>query len=143
MNTARDLIDYKGREVWSVRPDDTVYDALTLMADKDIGAVLVMEGGRLVGILSERDYARKVILRGKSSKTTPVSEIMSTRVITIGPDESCQTCMEIMSNHHIRHLPVVEGSEVIGVISVSDVMREIIFQQGQTIRFWEDLELDR
>jgi CBS domain-containing protein len=143
MNTARDLIAFKGGEVWSISPDDTVYNALSLMADKDIGAVLVMEGERLVGILSERDYARKVILRGKSSKTTPVSEIMSTRVITIGPDENCQTCMEIMSTHHIRHLPVIEDNYVIGVISVSDVMREIIYQQTQTIRFWEDLELDR
>jgi CBS domain-containing protein len=143
MNTARDLIAFKGGEVWSVDPDDTVFDALNLMADKDIGAVLVMEGERLVGMLSERDYARKVILRGKSSKTTPVREIMSTRVITVGPDQSCRDCMEIMSNHHVRHLPVIEDNYVIGVISVSDVMREIIYQQGQTIRFWEDLELDR
>jgi CBS domain-containing protein len=143
MNTARDLIAYKGGEVWSVDPDDSVFDALTLMADKDIGAVLVMEGERLVGMLSERDYSRKVILRGKSSKTTPVREIMSTRVVTVGPDQNCRDCMEIMSNHHIRHLPVIEDNYVIGVISVSDVMREIIYQQGQTIRFWEDLELDR
>ncbi|HSV85874.1 MAG TPA: CBS domain-containing protein [Levilinea sp.] len=143
MNTARDLIAFKGGEVWSVCPDDTVYDALTLMADKDIGAVLVMDGERLVGILSERDYARKVILRGKSSKTTPVNEIMSTHFVIIGPEETCQSCMEIMSNYHIRHLPVIEDNYVIGVISASDVMREIIFLQGQTIRFWEDLELDR
>jgi CBS domain-containing protein len=143
MNTARDLIAFKGGEVWSVSPDDTVFDALTLLADKDIGAVLVMEGDCLIGILSERDYARKVILRGKSSKTTPVREIMSTRVITVKPEESCRGCMEIMSNHHVRHLPVVENGYVIGVISVSDVMREIIYQQGQTIQFWEDLELDR
>jgi CBS domain-containing protein len=143
MNTAKDLIAFKGGAVWSVDPDDTVFDALTLMADKEIGAVLVMEGERLLGMLSERDYARKVILRGKSSKTTPVREIMSTKVITVGPDQNCRECMEIMSNHHVRHLPVIEHNYVIGVISVSDVMREIIYQQGQTIRFWEDLELDR
>ena len=143
MNTARDLIAFKGGEVWTVSPDDTVFNALTILADKDIGAVLVMESGCLLGILSERDYARKVILRGKSSKTTPVREVMSTRVITVRPEETCQGCMEIMSNHHVRHLPVVENNYVIGVISVSDVMREIIYQQSQTIRFWEDLELDR
>jgi CBS domain-containing protein len=143
MNTARDLIAFKGGGVWAVTPDDSVFDALTLMADKDIGAVLVMEGERLIGIMSERDYARKVILRGKSSKTTPVREIMSTQVVTISPDADCKTCMELMSTHHIRHLPVLEDTYVIGVISVSDVMREIIYQQGQTIRFWEDLELDR
>jgi CBS domain-containing protein len=111
------------------------------MADKDVGALLVMEGEKLVGILSERDYARKVVLMGKTSKDTPVHEIMSREVYTIHPDQTTEECMQLMNNHHIRHVPVVdENNKVMGVVSIGDVVRSIIHRQRETIK---DLESRR
>ena len=121
MNTIRHILQLKGSDiVWSISPDGTVYAALRLMADKGVGALVVMEGDRMVGIVSERDYARKVILQGKASKETPIREIMTSRVYTIHPDQTVEEAMDLMVTKHIRHLPVVENDGVIGVISIMD-----------------------
>ena len=128
--TVQDVLRSKGRDIWSVSPDDTIYDALKLMADKDIGSVLVMEGDKLAGILSERDYARKVILHGLSSKTAPVKVIMTTKVEVVHPDESIERCMALMTEKHIRHLPVVEDDRVVGLISIGDVVKAVISDQA-------------
>jgi CBS domain-containing protein len=123
------LLSAKGHDAWSISPDAPVFDALELMAEKDIGALLVLENEKLVGIISERDYARKVILKGKSSINTPVREIMTSEVITIQKEQTIENCMELMTNHRIRHLPVYEGNNLIGVISIGDVVKTIISQQ--------------
>jgi CBS domain-containing protein len=129
MKHASDLLRRKGRDIWSVSPDSTVYHAIDLMAQKGIGALLVMEGENLVGIVSERDYARKVILRGKSSRETLVREIMSTPVICVAPDLTIEETMSIMTENRVRHLPVIVGERVVGVISIGDVVRGIIDDQ--------------
>jgi CBS domain-containing protein len=116
----RQLLQTKGYDAWSIAPDSSVYDALKLMAAKKIGALLVIEGEELVGIISERDYARKVALRGKSAIDTPTREIMTEAVITVGPEQTIDECMEMMTNKRIRHLPVLEDSQLIGVISIGD-----------------------
>jgi CBS domain-containing protein len=110
-------------------PDAMVYDALKLMADKNVGAVLVMDADRLVGILSERDYARKVILHGKSSKDTPIREIMTQRVVYVRPEQTAEECMALMTDKRVRHLPVLEDDQVVGVISIGDVVKSIISEQ--------------
>ncbi len=133
MNTVRELIDSKGEAVWSVAPDAPVFEALSLMAEKNIGAVVVLEGDTLAGILSERDYARKVILRGRSSRETPVREIMTAKVTSVGPDESLESCMEVMTARRIRHLPILEGDRVRGVISLGDVVEVILSNREKTI----------
>jgi CBS domain-containing protein len=138
METIRHILQLKGGDVWTTTPETSVYDALLIMADKDIGALLVMENDKMVGIISERDYARKVILQGKASKSTKVSEIMTRDVLTIHPDQTVEEAMEIMGRKHIRHLPVVEEKRVIGVISIMDTNRNIIYRQRQTIREMED-----
>jgi CBS domain-containing protein len=136
MSSVRHILQVKGNtNVWTVKPDNTVFEALKIMADKDVGALLVMVGEKLVGIISERDYARKVILLGKASKDTPVKEIMSSRVIVIHPSQTAEEASELMGGNHIRHLPVVDESEnVVGVISISDVLRDIIYRQRETIK---------
>ena len=134
MRTVHEMLAGKGRDVWSVRPDASVFDALRLMADKNIGAVLVVDaGGTLAGILSERDYARKVILRGVTSKDTPVSAIMTEHVVCIPPETTLEACMALMTDRHIRHLPVTEGSRPIGIVSIGDVVRAVIENQGFVI----------
>ncbi len=138
MNTIRHILQLKGHDVWSVTPDVSVYEALRLMADKNIGALLVMEADRLVGVISERDYARKIILQGKSSKETLVGEIMTRQVFTIHPDQTVEEAMDVMVRHHIRHLPVVEENQVKGVISIMDTTRNVIYAQRETIRELED-----
>ena len=137
MNTIRHILQIKSAGIWGISPQATVYEALRIMAAKDVGALLVMEGEHLVGMISERDYARKVILQGKSSHETLVKEIMTEKVFTIHPDQTVQECMGLMNDHHIRHVPVVDGQHVMGVISIGDVLREIIYQQKQTIREME------
>ncbi len=129
MKTVGDILRDKGHSVWSVAPDATVFETLELMAAKNVGAVLVLDGGRLVGIMSERDYARKVILLGKTSKDTPVSEIMTRRVLYVGADQTIQECMALMTEKRIRHLPVMEGDRVIGVVTIGDMGRAIISDQ--------------
>ena len=126
MKRVFDLLNEKGRAIWSLTPEATVYEAIERMADKNIGALLVMEDERLVGILSERDYARKVILKGKSSRETRVREIMSHPVICIPPEATVQRAMSLMTDHHVRHLPVAVKERVVAVISIGDVVRGII-----------------
>lgn len=129
MNTIRNLLDGKGYDVWSVQPDDPVLKALELMADKNIGAVVVIEQEVLVGIFSERDYARKVILKGKTPHETKVREIMTTEVIGLGIDQTVEHCMALMTTHHFRHLPIFDGDQLIGIISIGDVVKSIIAEQ--------------
>lgn len=129
MSTVRDILRSKGQDAWSISCDATVYDALKLMAEKNIGAVLVMDGGCLEGILSERDYARKVILQGKTAEETPVGEIMTERVVYVRPEQRTEECMALMTDKRVRHLPVLENDQVIGVISIGDVVKAIISHQ--------------
>jgi CBS domain-containing protein len=129
MATVRDMLRTKGHDIWSVSPDTSVYDALKLMAVKNIGAVLVKDAENLVGILSERDYARKVILRGKTATDTPASEIMTESVICVPPEETAEECMALMTEKKVRHLPVLEDEQLIGVISIGDVVKAIIPEQ--------------
>jgi len=134
MTTIGDLLRDKGSKVWSTRPDASVFDALTLMTEKNIGVVLVMDGEALVGILSERDCARKVLLPGKSATDTPVSAVMTPRVLCVSASQNAEECMALMTEKHIRHLPVVGGDDrVVGVVSIGDVGRAIIAQQEFTI----------
>ncbi len=130
MKYVRDVLEKKGDDIWSVAPDTPVYKALQLMSEKNCGAVLVLHQEALVGILSERDYARKVILKGKSSKNTPVEEIMSQRVVCIQPDNTIDECMALMTDKRIRHLPVLKDEEtLVGLISIGDVVKEVISEQ--------------
>jgi CBS domain-containing protein len=126
MTRVSDLLKHKGRDIWSLTPDSTVYEAIDQMAEKSVGALLVMEGERLVGIVSERDYARKVILKGKASQETLVCEIMSRPVICVSPESMIDEAMALMTEKRVRHLPVVVGEKVIGVISIGDVVRGVI-----------------
>lgn len=127
------LLDQKGRDVWSISPDDSVYDAVYVMAEKEVGALMVMEGDRLVGIISERDYARQIILKGRSSRDTPVREIMTSKVVSASPEHTTADCMAIMTERRVRHLPVLEGDKVIGVLSLGDLVKSIIAEQQSTI----------
>jgi CBS domain-containing protein len=133
MKTARLLLAGKPAGVVSVEPDASVYDALVLMAEKNVGALVVLEGHKLVGIFSERDYARKVILLGKSSKEMPVRDIMTHKVVCVTPAQKVDECMELMTEKRCRHLPVVEGKHVIGMLSIGDLVKEIISEQQSTI----------
>ena len=129
MHTLRQLLGNKTAEVYSVAPNDSVIDAIRLMAQKGVGAVLVMEGAELVGIISERDYARKVALHGRSSADTAVREIMTAEVVTVGLQQTVAECMRIVTEHRIRHLPVMDGDEVAGVISIGDLVKAVIEDQ--------------
>jgi CBS domain-containing protein len=131
------LLKHKPRGVWSTTPDASVYDCIEMMAEKEVGALLVMEHSQLLGIISERDYARKVILQGKLSKETPVAEIMSSPVIFVSLQHTVGDCMRTISDHRIRHLPVVEDGVVIGVISIGDLVNWVISEQETTIRHLE------
>lgn len=127
------LLALKGKDVWSIEPEAPVLEAIRMMAEKHIGALPVMRGPQLLGIISERDYARKVILMGRSSADTPVSQIMSTPVTTISPDDAVPNCMAIMTQQRIRHLPVVDKGKVVGMISIGDLVKAVIEEQQQTI----------
>jgi CBS domain-containing protein len=127
------LLAFKDKAVWSIEPEEPVLEAIQMMADKHIGALPVIRGEELIGIVSERDYARKVILMGRSSSDTPVWEIMSSPVTTVTPDESVHRCMEIMTEKRIRHLPVVERGRMVGIISIGDLVKAVIEEQQQTI----------
>ena len=131
--TVSDILQIKGSNVYSVTSQLTVYEALKAMGEKNVGALLVMEDEKLLGIISERDYARKIILKGKSSADTLVKEIMTEKVISVSPDDNIEKCMELMSEKKIRHLPVVKDEKVIGVISITDVVTAIIESQKETI----------
>ena len=138
MKTVRQLLETKGAEIVSVSPDSNVLDALKLMAAREIGAVLVVEAARLVGIMSERDYARKVILKGKSSQDTKVREIMTERVMYARPDQTVPELMALMTNKRVRHLPVLEDDHLVGVLSIGDLVKETISEQEFIIRQLEN-----
>ena len=129
MRTVRQLLGSKTPEIFAVSPDASVLDAIKLMAEKGVGAVLAMQGARLCGIVSERDYARKVVLHGRSSADTAVREIMTAEVVTVGLQQTVAECMHIVTEHRIRHLPVMEGGEVVGVISIGDLVKAVIEDQ--------------
>ena len=133
MHNIRDILKAKGTTIWTASPDETVYDAIHRMAEHGIGALLVMEGDQLVGFFSERDYSRKVILKGLSSRETPVKAIMSSPVQTISPDASVQEGLTIMTEQRIRHLPVVDDSGVIGIVSIGDLVKAVIEDQQELI----------
>ena len=138
MITVKDILRSKTHDIISITPDTTVYDALVIMAEKNIGALVVLNGETLAGIMSERDYARKVILLGKSSREMRVGEIMTSNVISVRPDQSVQECMAHMTDKHIRHLPVLEGDRLVGIISIGDVVKTIISDQESTIKLLEE-----
>ncbi len=129
MTLVNQVLKKKGRDVWSVRPDDTVFEAVKMMAEKGVGALLVMDGERLVGIISERDYARKIILEGKASRDTPVADIMTRQVLCVSPERTVDECMALMSDKRARHLPVVEDKHVVGVLSIGDLVKVTIDDQ--------------
>ena len=134
MKTVRQLLQAKGSQIYTIAPDARVFDALKLMAEKNVGALVVTEGGRLAGIMSERDYARKVILLSKSSHDIAVSDIMTAKVITVHPGQTVEECMTLMTEKRIRHLPVTDGERVIGMLSIGDLVKEVIAEQEATIK---------
>ena len=129
----KDILKSKGTDVYTVHSNNTVFEALQVMNDKNIGGLLVVDGTKLIGIFTERDYARKIVLKGKTSKDTPVSELMTHDPYFVTPDQTIEDCMAVMSEKHIRHLPVLDGDKIAGVISISDVVRTIIDNQKFTI----------
>ncbi|MGB0748193.1 MAG: CBS domain-containing protein [Magnetospiraceae bacterium] len=133
MTTVRQLLNEKGRDVFAVTPEDTVLDAVKLLAEKNIGVVLVVEADKPIGILSERDYTRNIILKGKSSANTSVKDIMQSRLLCVTEEKSVEECMALMTDKHIRHLPVVEGERVIGMVSIGDLVKSIISAQKHII----------
>lgn len=137
MVTVKQLLAKKGNDYFFVKPQTLTYEALQKMSEKDVGALMVIDNGKLVGIFSERDYARKVILQGKSSKESQVSEFMSTKIYFVSPAETIFDCMALMTNHHIRHLPVLDHNEIVGIVSIGDVVNAVIHAQKNTIK---DLE---
>ena len=138
MKTVRDILASKGKDIWSIAPDATVFETLQLMAEKEIGAVLVMVGGNAVGIFTERDYARQVILKGKASKDTPVREVMTSRVVYVKPEETIENCMALMTDKRVRHLPVLEQNRVCGVLSIGDVVKAVISEKQFMIQQLEN-----
>ena len=133
-DTVRSVLEVKGRTVWTVAPEATVYEALSSMSEKQVGALVVVSEGKPVGVFSERDYARKVVLQGKASRDTLVREIMGTPVTTVSPDDTVEECMRVMTRNRIRHLPVLEGGSLAGVVSIGDLVNSIISAQAATIQ---------
>jgi CBS domain-containing protein len=134
MRTLLQLCQAKGGQVYSIRPDARVIEALQLMAQRDIGALLVIDGERLVGIMSERDYARKVILLGRSSQDIEVRDIMTPDVVTVEPTRTVEDCMSVMTQKRVRHLPICDGGKLVGLVSIGDLVKELLAEQEQTIR---------
>jgi CBS domain-containing protein len=129
-----EILNYKGTNVWTISPEATVFEALQTMADKNVGALLVTERGRLVGIITERDYSRKVVLKGRSSRETAVREILSGHIVSVTPSNSVEECMRMMTEKRVRHLPVLDGETIVGVISIGDLVNWIISAQTVTIQ---------
>ncbi len=130
---ARALLEHKGKDVWTISPDATVFEAIQMMSDKNVGALPVVKSSKLVGIISERDYMSKVMLKGRSSKETLVHDIMTREVVTVSPTQSVSECMSIITEHRVRHLPVVDGDQLLGIVSIGDLVRWIIATQRTTI----------
>jgi CBS domain-containing protein len=126
MKTVKNILRVKGSKVYSISPDATVYEALNRMADKNVGAMLVFEGNNLVGMISERDYSRKTVLKGRLSKETAVRDIMTTELVTVHPDDDIEACMELFTDKRVRHLPVIEKGKVVGIVSIGDIVKSII-----------------
>jgi CBS domain-containing protein len=137
MNTVKELLAVKGDQVSTISPQATVYDALVVMADKNIGSLVVMDAGKVRGIFTERDYARKIVLKGKSSKTTTVGELMTTEVLYVDPEATIQDCMALMTDKRHRHLPVMENEKLVGIVSIGDVVKAVIHDHESTIRTLE------
>ena len=133
MKLIKELLDSKGHDVWSIAPDDVVFNAIKMLADKSVGALLVMDGDKLVGIISERDYARKVILQGRSSKETPVRDIMTAPVICARPEQTVEVGMALMTEKRIRHLPIVEEGRIVGIVSIGDLVKSILAEKEYLI----------
>ena len=131
------MLEKKGARVWSLAPTATIYDALTMMAEKGVGALPIVDEGKLLGILSERDYARKVLLQGRSSRDTAVTEIMSSPVVSVSPSQTVEECMHIVTDKRIRHLPVMEGGRIVGIVSIGDLVNWVITAQRETIHHLE------
>ncbi len=129
MKTVADILKTKGSEIYSAAPDDSIFDAIKMMADKGVGSVIVMDGDKLVGIMTERDYARKVILEGKSSRNSSVREVMTTQVLCVSPERTVDECMALMTDKRARHLPVLDHKRVVGVISIGDLVKAVISEQ--------------
>lgn len=129
MKTVRQLLEGKRNSVWTIHPDQYVFEALQIMADKDIGALVVVNGGKVVGIMSERDYARKIILKGFSSRETSVREIMSPKVVYVRPDQTAEECLALMTDKRCRHLPVIENDKLVGLISIGDAVKAVIAER--------------
>lgn len=138
MITVQHLLQEKGSSVWSIGPEATVYEAVEMMAEKGVGALLVMEWTRLVGIISERDYTRKIVLKDRASRDTKVKEIMTAKVFHVTPDESIDECMVLMAHHRFRHLPVLEGDRVVGMLSIRDVLNSVISEKQLLIQQLEN-----
>ncbi len=138
MKTIKEVLRDKGRAVWTIDADASVLDALKLMADKEIGALMVMEGGQIAGVMSERDYARKVVLHGRSSKDTPVREIMTRKVLYVRPEQTVEESMALMTEKHVRHMPVLDGDQMIGVVSIGDIVKSVISEQQFLISHLEN-----
>ncbi len=134
MKTVQQILEAKGSDVWSIAPDASVLEAIKLMAEKEVGALLVMTGEKPVGIVSERDYARKVILKGRSSQKTSIQDIMTTHVVYVSPDQSIEECMALMTGKHIRHLPVMDGDQLRGMLSIGDLVKAVIAEQKLVIK---------
>jgi CBS domain-containing protein len=133
MARVKQILQGKGHDVWSIDPEASVFDAIGMMADKEVGALVVMDADKLVGVVTERDYARKVVLQGRSSKGTKIKDIMTSRVAYARPDQSVEECMAVMTEQRIRHLPVMDGEEVLGIISIGDLVKAIIEEQQHVI----------
>ncbi|MGI9336225.1 MAG: CBS domain-containing protein [Gammaproteobacteria bacterium] len=133
MVTVKQLLEGKGQDVWSVSPDDTVFEAVQAMADKDVGALMVLSEGRVAGVVSERDYARRIALEGRASRDTKVADIMTTRVVYALPSQTVDECLALMTDKRIRHLPVMDGDQLIGVLSIGDLVKSIIDEQRHVI----------
>ena len=134
MTTVENLLKVKGKVIWSIAPQATVYDALLTMSEKDAGALLVIDEGKLVGIFTERDYARKLILKGRFSKDTAVSELMTQQVLYVDSKNTISDCMNLMTNNRVRHLPVIDHGELAGIVTIGDVVKQIITEQESTIQ---------
>ena len=138
MKTVADILKTKGSEVWTISPETIVFDALKTMADKNVGALVVLDATRVIGIVSERDYARKVILHGRSSRELKAREIMSSKVYFVSPEHNIEDCMALFTNKRVRHLPVLQNEELIGIISIGDVVKAVIAEQESTIKHLEN-----